>query len=268
MFVGYLEKVDPRIFASNGTANGIVTLSTTSGFKSNQKVVITSNTQSTLNLIVKHVNSDTELVVGPSDNNPNTRTDISAYLVADNSQIRATYQTRFAINPNTIQRAVYEEEPTVAIRNVLVDEFGRKITSTKTGGKIALDVNVLSAPPPSLGSVVDVSNQIAVGINNAGYTTILDYPIAAGKKLYLQKINASISAPAAEVEVVFISGGSTIVRHYFMNSGNNNVFDELPNEKEFIGGAGVILRVQAQVAGNVHPNLNCVGWASINGYEV
>src|SRR5690606_13016080 len=53
----------------------------------------------------------------------------SGFLVADNSRISAELQDRPAIPPDAYNRAVYDEEPTVALRNVLVDQQGRKYTA-------------------------------------------------------------------------------------------------------------------------------------------
>jgi hypothetical protein len=52
------------------------------------------------------------------------RYDLSSFLVADSASITQPRQRRPSIGPGEIDRATYEEEPTVARRVTLVDEMG------------------------------------------------------------------------------------------------------------------------------------------------
>ncbi len=119
------EQIPPVAFSSNGTSDGIIALLTTRGFRTKQKVNLKSNTQDTILLEVKRVISKTQLLVGPLNQNLETVTDISAFLTADNATIDAPEQPRPSIPLQEHERAVFEEEPVVAKRTVLVDQFGR-----------------------------------------------------------------------------------------------------------------------------------------------
>lgn len=113
----------PVALTASGTTLGKLTLTSTSGFKVKQRVFLTHPTAPNVRLEVKRVNDTTTLEVGDIDSNIRDRTDVSAYdSLGTFSAIR---QPRPSIPLKDIERATYEEEPTVAKRAILVDEFGR-----------------------------------------------------------------------------------------------------------------------------------------------
>lgn len=122
-----LKAISPRAFTANGTNEGVITLSTTSRFKVKQTVIITANTLDALELEVKRVISKTQLRVGPKGGKmkgTESHVDLSAYTTGLSAAIYAEEQPRPNIPEKEIFRAVYEEEPTVAIRTHIVDELG------------------------------------------------------------------------------------------------------------------------------------------------
>ena len=127
MFEKRWAAVSPQLFTSNGTANGKLTVVDSSVFKVKQQINIASNTLPNLNLEVKSILNDTVILVGPPTANIFTYSDISAYLVADGATISAIEQKRSSVPVEEINRAVYEEEPVVAKRVILVDKHGNKI---------------------------------------------------------------------------------------------------------------------------------------------
>lgn len=131
-----LYAVPAQAFTADGTANGVVTIAANacSLFKVKQKVVITATGLPNLELEIKQIDSEDNIQVGPIPNGKpgvntsiDARTDISAYTVAKSAAIRANEQKRPSIDWSEAMRAMYEEEPTVAMRSVLVDECGDKI---------------------------------------------------------------------------------------------------------------------------------------------
>ncbi len=122
-----LVAVPPQSFTADGGADGIITIADTRPFKVKQEVILTANTLPNLDDVeVKRVISPTQLAVGPKKGNIDTRTDVSAYTVALSGAISANEQKRPSIPLEESTRAVYEEEPTVAWRSMLVDKFGRE----------------------------------------------------------------------------------------------------------------------------------------------
>lgn len=133
--------VPPQLFASNGTTNGVVTIADTSLFKVKQQVIITASALPNLDKIeVKHVISPTQMIVGPRTGPINSFTDVSAYTTAGTAFIFANEQLRPTITADDFERAVYEEEPTVAKRVILVDKFGNKIDDSNP---LPVDVEVV-----------------------------------------------------------------------------------------------------------------------------
>lgn len=123
-----LESLGPVAFTANGAANGTVTVASTSGFKVKQSIVISAISLPTLTIEVKRVLSPTKMIVGPVVTTGKflSRQDLSQYTLATSPTIRAEEQPKARLTPNDIIQAVYEQEPSVAIRTVGVDEFGNK----------------------------------------------------------------------------------------------------------------------------------------------
>lgn len=131
--------VPPQAFTANGTANGVVTIAgeACTLFKVKQHVIISASTLPNLTLEVKEIDNQGNVQVGPiPDGKPgvntsiDARTNISAYTVALGANISANMQKRPAIDWAEAMRAMYDEEPTVAMRSILVDECGDRINAT------------------------------------------------------------------------------------------------------------------------------------------
>jgi hypothetical protein len=126
------EAIPSRVFTSDGgtaPANaGLVTLATTIDFRVKQQVVVTANALLSLELEVKQVISDTQMYVGSPGNIAN-RQDLTGYTVAANAAIFAVQQPRPSIPEKEYSRAEFEEEPVVAKRSFLVDDYGNPYNS-------------------------------------------------------------------------------------------------------------------------------------------
>lgn len=166
MFERSWPAVASKLFTTDGNATGNITVVSASGLKVGQTVIITAATLPNLELKIKRVYSGTALAVGDKDKGIEHRRDISAYTTALGAAITANMQERSRVPLQEIERAVYEEEPTVAIRVIQVDKYGvpvgggggassdvnvhdgggTSITSTTVGPKQGLDVNILNTP--------------------------------------------------------------------------------------------------------------------------
>lgn len=125
--------VPTQLFTSNGGKEGQISVPSTVDIKVKQKVMVGANTQSTLELEVKRVLNETDLIVGPR--NPQmvgiaATYDLTSYTTAFNAFLRIDEQSRNPIVPDAFWRAVYEEEPTVALRTFAVDHLGRRYTES------------------------------------------------------------------------------------------------------------------------------------------
>lgn len=126
MFEKRFAAVPAQVFTADGGANGSVTIANTRLFKVKQQVIITATGQPNLELEVKKVLSATSLIVGPSPGPITAFKDLSAYTTVASAQIFANEQKRPTIDADSWERAVYEEEPVVAKRVILVDDLGNK----------------------------------------------------------------------------------------------------------------------------------------------
>lgn len=124
--------VPPQLFTADGGEQGQIKLDSTRGFKTKMFVVVQDTAGNQIELQVKRVNKKS-LIVGPKPGDPNTMqgkaglkttTDLRAYTVANGAFVYAVEQRKVKLKPDDITQAVYEQEPTVAIRTVQVDENG------------------------------------------------------------------------------------------------------------------------------------------------
>ena len=148
------EGVEPRPFLQDGTTSGVVFLDDCRGFYVKMRVSVKSNSQQPRRLQVKRVFPD-RIVLGPENGNIDKLADISDFLVADGATVEAGTQERIRIGPADRAAAIYAQEPVVADRNVLVDEFGRYYNidnpiATKLVGAsaIGLEVNLTDQETP------------------------------------------------------------------------------------------------------------------------
>lgn len=133
MIERHYERIAPVFFTADGGADGTISVDSVGCFKVKQKVKITALGQDSLILEIKEIPDYTTIIVGPfgspnkNGNNHNMllRTDLSAYTVASSASITAERQKRNSIAWEDIRRAVYEEEPTVALRTFSVDKLGK-----------------------------------------------------------------------------------------------------------------------------------------------
>lgn len=123
-------------------ANGIVTVSSTKGLHTKMEIILKAIGQPDVLLQIKRIISDTEIIVGKRD------TEIAAYenpVLYNGGTLIADEQDRNKFNPDYVLRAVYEEEPAVALRTYQVDRFGQGIDSIRDAqgvNRIAVDANI------------------------------------------------------------------------------------------------------------------------------
>jgi hypothetical protein len=122
----YLE-ISPKSFTADATTTGLLTISSTYSFKVGQLASVISSTQPVLKVKIQRVISETQLIVIAIGESVITKKtlDMSMYLLADTATIQLHEDKRPVIDLLEIQRQVYEEEPTVALRQHSVDWLGR-----------------------------------------------------------------------------------------------------------------------------------------------
>jgi hypothetical protein len=205
--------VPPQPFIADGTANGKVTIADTRLFKVKQKVFLKSDVLPTRDgLEVKRIVSPTEMYIGPEKGNINSYSDLSGFLVADNAVIGSNEQVRSSIPSEEISRAVYEEEPTVAIRSMLVDKHGNDYrvdnplpVSLSNGsvniGSVNAELEVQLSHLDNYSNPGDVADSVRIGdgVNEAKITKA---KVGTNTGLNTNSINELFSKPFTRLEVL------------------------------------------------------------------
>jgi hypothetical protein len=173
--------VAPQALTTNGNAQGVVNISNTAGFKVKQSVVLSATGLPDLQVQVKRVVSPGQLIVGPipaSLQPPqrqegaqllSRRIDISAYTVAAGAFIYAGEQPKSQLKPEDIIVAVYEQEPTVALRTTGVDQYGNFYSPTNPlpvalEGTISLGTVTVQGSPSGFDLNVNADGSINVNV--------------------------------------------------------------------------------------------------------
>lgn len=126
-------RIGPVLFTADGQADGTITVTDTSCFKVKMTVTIKSDTVEQSNYEVKRVLSPTQMVIGPDNQNIRKKSDMSAFLLADNASVEAAEQDRPSVPPSDMGQAMYEEEPTMARRVITVDKLGNTYGKSHQG---------------------------------------------------------------------------------------------------------------------------------------
>lgn len=229
-----LHAVSPQMFTANGTVAGLITVAANACalFKVKQRVLIKATGLPTLELEIKEIDSEENIYVGPysSPGNPaniNSRTDISAYTVVLGANISAFEQKRPAIDYAESMRAVYDEEPTVALRTVMVDECGDRINGSNPlpvsiDGTIAVgDVSIVEG-----GNTLEVNTDGSINVNivdsiptstpglDLRYNEISSVPSGVETNL----ITLTASSIGFRVEKIIVSGENIALFKVYVNS--------------------------------------------------
>jgi hypothetical protein len=163
-----LAAVPPQLFTANGGSDGIIEVASTDYFVVKQKVYLSANTLPNLdNLEIKKILNETQLVVGPETGNIESIADVSLYTVTLSATIAANIQKRPSIPFEEFMRAIYQEEPTVAMRTFLVDKLGRHYTNENPfpiNASVSIgDVNVQLTHQDNSPNPGDVHDSIRIG---------------------------------------------------------------------------------------------------------
>ncbi len=141
------------LFAADGTLQGKIIVPDVAGFYVKSQVRIVSNTQSPQLLEIKRIEGTTDIYVGRPGESIDDRVDMSAYILADSAQIILNEQRIPTIKAEDIQQAIYAREPIVALRNILVDRYGRYYDASNPlpvnasfSGSVTIALDALTPP--------------------------------------------------------------------------------------------------------------------------
>lgn len=111
-------------------ANHIITVLSTKGLHTKQVVALSKPGQQTEEFVIKRVLSDTQIQVGTSSTSMVAFSNPTQF---DGGTLTMSEQNRNAMGSEITMRAVYMEEPAVALRTISVDRFGQALDSVNYG---------------------------------------------------------------------------------------------------------------------------------------
>lgn len=128
------DSIGPIAFIADGADDGVVTLTSTFGLRVKQQVAVYSTTipiNKAIKLEIKKVLSPTKVIIGKVETVGQfmNRYPMSAYLVSDGAMLKVVEQERKSPRPEDILKAIYEQEPVVALRTYGVDAYGEPWSS-------------------------------------------------------------------------------------------------------------------------------------------
>ena len=147
-----LPAVAPQAFTTTGNAQGRFTVAESCLFKVKQHVLISADTLPNLELEIKCIVNSTTMIVGPRGGSIKATYDISLYTTGLNASIRAVEQAHPAVPIQEIERFVYEEEPTVAYRTIMVDKQGN-VFSDDNPFPVEATINLSNVDTPTIFNV-------------------------------------------------------------------------------------------------------------------
>lgn len=118
----------------DGGEYGEISVESTIGIHVKSKIQLYSNLDPVKKTFeVKSVLDDKRLLLGPVGPQMADRSDVRAYTVAAGSMLVHTEQPRPSILPDIYDRAVFEEEPAVALRTIDVGPYGKLLNWHEDG---------------------------------------------------------------------------------------------------------------------------------------
>ena len=194
-----LIAVPPQFFTVSGTQSGMLTIANATLFKVKQEILLNAIGLPTLELEVKRITSINNLLVGPRNSRITETIDVSVYTTALNASISAPEQKRPMIPFEEHTRAVYEEEPTVALRTILVDPLGDRHS---TDNPLPVDAQVTANVDLGLPSVPTIAN-ISVPLANQ--------EVSYAMPVDTQKIIVRVRGGGASMKLAFNAGDSGFI---------------------------------------------------------
>lgn len=212
-------------FSANGTVDGIVTIPLTFGLYTKQKILLKSNTQGGKALEIKRVLSSTQVVVGPDGAKLDVVSDVSAFTTADSATLEAAEQPRPSIPLQEHERAVYEEEPVVAKRVILVDQLGEKYNDSN---RLPVDAQVSVVVPPVSVDLDAFSatpdNVLMVGTEDGTKTGVKHAAVIdANKDLRVMQMGQLVPARFDAIAVTYPTAASEVYTYKVGGTGGTTV---------------------------------------------
>lgn len=207
-----LIAVPPQLLTTDGTANGKLTIVDSTLFKVKQVIFIRSNTLEPIELEIKRIEGAYTIYLGPLTQTIDKRSNLVIYTVASGAYIYSNEQKRPSIPQEEFNRAVYEEEPIVAQRTILVDQHGDhyktnnpfpvKLSDGSINiGTVNAQIEVALSHQDNVPTIGDIHDSVRIGdgINEATITKVALGTVAG---LNTVRLNSVFSKPFNKLTVL------------------------------------------------------------------
>lgn len=193
--------------------NHVITVSDTFELKVKMEVVLSKAGLDSEQFEIKRILSRTTLMVGPIGK-PISK--ISEAAKFNGGTLSANEQSRNKLGDAPILRAVYSEEPTMAVRTVMVDSYGDRYTSVVDNDgnvRLAVDANIDNL----IVSITGAASPTIANITAIAANTEYSYLLPIGTKQYLirargnSKLQLSFAAGQSGSEFITVFPGANHV---------------------------------------------------------
>lgn len=267
--------VPPTPLTFDGSSLGVIQVADTIGFKVKGLAQLSDSTGLKMVVQVNQVLSPTTMVVGKPGSSPSATAggiasgavvDVSAFTVANSATIGFAQQPKSKIKTDDIDEAVYENDPTVAIRTIPVDPYGKlygpdyplpvAFDGTISIGEVSIvegghtlivnpdgSINVVIESIPSANSsVVSTYNEIVALASNAT-SNIVSYTVPPSTQVVLQRIPFS-GSNIGRYDLLINSVKQDTARTMFGGDLTGQFDFTSGNDSGLVLAAGTIIQVQ------------------------
>lgn len=217
------NRVEPRPFIADGTANGIILLNDVQGFKVTQTIIVKSNTQPAIQLKILEVRENYLVVRGLDITNK--WFDLTSFLVLDNATVEALEQNKDSVpgDSRAVDSLTYEPGPINARRVTLVDYLGKQYNTenalpteeTPESETVSDVLDITNVAIPLRVGAANLEGRRSITIQPKGGTIYIGYSalVTAGNNGTGFKLtsNSSVTLPKDENVTVYAirNGGGT-----------------------------------------------------------
>jgi len=213
--------VAPTPLTTDGTSLGVITVADTVGFKVKGQAQLSNSSGLHMVVQINQVLSSTTMIVGRPGSSPSGTAggiasgavvDVSAFTVALNSVIGFGMQPKNKIKADDIDQAVYEADPTVALRVTNVDPYGN-IYGPANPMPVAVEGTI------SIGSVSIVDDGNTLKVNADGSINVIVESVPSPNSTVISTYNEVVSLAA---------GGTAIIVSYTVPVASQAVLQRIP----------------------------------------
>lgn len=223
--------VPPQLLTTNGSANGYITIVDACILLKVKQIVNVTDTLGNLRTYeVKRIDEPDRVFLGPIGKPLLCYDDLSAYTTANGAFLFADEQQRTKIAEQEIPRAVYAEEPTVAVRSILVDPCG-SVVSANNPLPVAATINISNVGTPTIFNVACATTGVEYSQiipNNTAQMTLKSRNSQAKLQLaWIAGDTSSVFSTLSPGNIYVLENVKLVSKVVYFNSSKDNTIVEI-----------------------------------------